>query len=1530
MSLSTNQKASLLYKKHLGVGETRYSREVFEEAYKSSFIVRPDQLWTFSDYIPCGDELSGGQAALNQIEFLQNGEVYSFFRSESDKEHNCVKRFVNLTLTKIDDGTDSSFLIADENGDPIKNIIPFNYYNEYYNYTLTFNGTEIPFGVGDWQVDIYSGILTFYGDVPEGIDHDNPPSLSFFQYVGGNGFRQDTYGYDGAILPIENILIDQNQTAITLTDNSNSNTSTVKKTLYQYIVNKANEIEDDFVSTYGWDANNHNEGIALSFEKIVPLTYSSTKDAVKGYDNSAESEIGTLLSNKIVESETASSNFKILFVSQKAANSEHTITIENNTVVGTTTSVAGLTNDVYKIFLDSEYKSFVVIKRLNDEIITDEKLTFTTKQSDDTITCLFLYWDYETAQYQPWINKEYTYVNFGFPVVTVNGKLPPTVQLGTSALSTFSDTITPDYYGPRTFTVTVASEVDSSNIKSADFTVKNTTDYYLNDIITSIKKQYTSNGINKFAGTIFLRSGTYEVNSDIDLSSFNDVIIYGEGEGTIIKSSSDELKQFIYNTSGTTLSFNNVKFENVRITAKSSTSNIFIANIYTNANIDIHTDNNKVYITNVSSTANISFFINNGNKTELSTHVTGSYFKCIIFNTHANYAFIKGCVINNVEMPNAEYIYLKDNVINTLSDKNENIFIDGNTISNYGERALEHKEQLPIMDKDAYYTGTENSTLYTNAKLPLYHEEDNKHIKFAELASPFSYNLEQNIIELIYDQDVLTIVDGILTTCITSDKVYLPSNKTTFERGKNSNLPDWNVIRDDGQKPTVTDAFIDLWKNKADLTEDGKVPLQQLPDSVAYGGLLCVGVWSFDDNNGKYPTYTDANKSESGDDEVNQLQKGWFWIVNPPKGYTDSTDSDDDNPVKNQIAEDGTIFTAGDWLVYIGSGDDDSLNKNNSWQKIDRAYSDPTYSILASEANLTGENHGWLWKDDKSEGGAIDLGNKTLIEALYEINKVLLKLEPKKPENIANIKIDLGEPEIVQYKTISNGIRNSETVIAYDLLKNKNIQVKTMSNNSELPIYKQLIYFGDSANVSFTLKVNNKEITSYTYKIESTDTKNFIWTDNNAIFIVSEPIETMTDADHGEGFWKGIYVYVFDKNKLDGKHEVTIALDNVTVEGIYSNRDYSYNGLITTNYNTLSPYINSSIGIDETVLSPSFADGALTFEYNSGIKMFRVNNNVKLENLSFRLDKVYKTGYVPAGRIMDIKAIINNDPKKIFCPQQSLDNAITYEVDNGYYDLKVEGYDVTFDSHILVKDSDTINFIATVYDFYGNTYDVNILNTKGYLFDNSELDDNRVTSDRLSNNSEYDATATFGFGAEYDNTKSVIDNNNLIKLEETNEDVIYSLYQYPTGTIYNIDYDSEYSGEIIDDEAYAVGCFKIGTLDNAAGFIFKINVPDYLKDKWSMNTLNGSTNNVVIQTCIVQDGTKITSWWNCNTPNNGFHIPDVNTFNDAVMYAGNSNTFIKRITFGRNIVYSGDVYVRIGIKKGTDMKFTNIELVEEI
>jgi hypothetical protein len=105
---------------------------------------------------------------------------------------------------------------------------------------------------------------------------------------------------------------------------------------------------------------------------------------------------------------------------------------------------------------------------------------------------------------------------------------------------------------------------------------------------------------------------------------------------------------------------------------------------------------------------------------------------------------------------------------------------------------------------------------------------------------------------------------------------------------------------------------------------------------------------------------------------------------------------------------------------------------------------------------------------------------------------------------------------------------------------------------------------------------------------------------------------------------------------------------------------------------------------------------------------------------------------------------------------------------------------------------------------------------------------------------------------------------------------------------------------------------------------------------YNFDKLSGTTNDVLYQVCLVdpneidRSNSKVTSFLDANAPYDGFSKVDEKDFLYPVMYAGNSTAIEKRVTFGRKKILSGDVYVRIAIKKDSGLRFTGIKLIEEI
>lgn len=1531
MALSSKEISSLLYKHYLGTGSTRVNREFFEEAIKSSFVVRPDQLWTYSDRIPDGTEATGGPDNLKYItEMGLDGKdpVFYHFIAEDKEKEPLVKRYIDLPLQMIDRGTDNAFLIVDENGNHIKDIIPFNYHEEYYNYVLkTSTGIKIPFGVGDWSVDTYSGIVTFYGELPEGVDHNNPPLLSFYQYVGGNGFRQDTYGYDGAILPLDNVEISSGSCVFT--------NGSEGRTLYEHIVDKANEIQDDFVATFGWDGNNTNEGIALSFEKIIPLTYTSNRDAVKGYDRASNSEIGTLLTNKITDYEAG--DYEILFASQKLNPlATYRIEINGDTAIGyeddvaqDPVSIVGNDWNIYKVWLN-DY-AFVVIKvnKLKDDV-----LNFYVSNSEDTITALLLYWSDQDKQYQPFLQKEDILGNFGFPVVTINGRLPPSTQLGTAALATFSDVITPDYYGPRAFSVVIAKE-DGTDVKSADYIVKNIQDWYLNDVLNQIETRYG----HDLKGTIFLRAGHYEMMEDFDISKFANVIFDGDKSSTFINLNGHNIIGNIQ--PGKISELSHIRFAGVReINIKSSGVAIISDIVAKEADIELNVSNEgSVIIKNI--TAN-DLTVRGEQDAEINNiDIRESFLNNV--KVYKNRTYIKGCNINELSADIAEAkdntLLLRNNVINVLASKYSDLFIDGNFIKKYKGIVGSAANQIPVGTPEDYTVqNIYKNVLTTSGRFPIFDKKDFLHTKYAEFATPFYYNSTENIIELLYDKDSLKVVDGKLALAVISEKVAM--SEVVFDRHENSGLDPvyYNTSH------SLNDVFRHIYMWKADLDDNGKIPLQELPDSVAYGGLLYVGSWSFEQNGGNYPSFKNAayRQDISKDDIVDRLQKGWFFIVQEALDTSDE-DGDNDNPVAEQTAKDGTVFTAGDWVIYVGDGTDDLENKNGSWQKIDRAYSDPTYSPLPYYAKVPEvENLDWYWKKNRN-GGALDLSGDTIIEAFKKVNDELKKLQPKKPMYIGDVPFEYAEdyPK-VSFRTYRNGVLSLPQT-NFDASRTESIKLRTHCKEDGTRTYQELIFFGDEA----TLTVHVDE-TDYTFNIGINKPAQ-----QQGPVYVSQAIESMTYADHGEGYWKGVYIIVDNKNLKDGAHTIRASLDEVKV--VYDEKTDTYQfqndyagSSNTINYRTYKPYFpenlakvdNSYTGIAEVPI----ADIA-TADMCSGIRKINLNNFVKISGIELRLKNIYKDWVVPAEKLAEVKVLVNDDPEKVFCESTIADEYITLEeslTDSKYQNLHLEEFviPVTYENKDdVLPYSTTLDFYITVYDLHNEPHEMKFYTYTGVRFDPTS-EPERVKSGNLDENSTYmDFVDSFG-GLWY---SSATCNKDLCKIGEVVDGKTVGVYQQPTeiywiNTVNPAPWDAKRSweGYLYNEEYYGVACFNIGHIEDATGFVFKVNGLESDLSKFKSNKLTGSTNDVILQVCLIDkdqvdhSDAKVTAFLDANSPYDGFSKVNEALFNTPVMYAGNSTAIEKRITFGRNKILSGDVFVRIGIKKNSGLRFTGIELVEEI
>ena len=1483
--LNNEQKSNLLYKRHVGVADTRSSRDFYEEAIKSSFYVRPDQLLKYGDQIPREDNPAG----IAQIRALQNGQVYTFSKSEGE-DIGIVKYYEDYPLTAIDAGTDNAFKlveVVDGVETQIKNIIPFNYCSDVYNYSLkTSTGKKIYFGVGDWVLDTNSGVLTFYGDVPPGVDHNNPPKVSFYQYVGGTGFRQDTIGYDGLILPITNWHISEDTYIIDTENDGRSLESEIKKV--------ADKIEPGFTDTYGFDGADENIGIAYSFQKVVALKYTSSNDKVKGYDDASNAEVGTLLSR--VKGTADINNATVKFVSNNILPGSYTITVENNIISFDNGTAKTVKKGTLKLPKDEDF----IVLEIEDSI---EDGTYNLTVEETETYGILLYWNNKFQEYLPFKTNEDNFYNFGFPVVVANGKVPPSLALGTIADS-YSDSITPDYYGPRNYSLTIAAE-DSISNKSADVIAIDREGHRLNDIIQQISQELIDdNGELNFIGTIFLRAGTYALSEVLNLSSFKHLNIIGESKIDTIIEGNIELG----NLSNGLITIQDISSHNIKI--NSLTQNVIISNVIGDELI-CNKDNNSLIVKD-SSFENISIEGNPqvNNPHDIYNQIVNSTVKSI--DCKMGHSFLLGDNIYTLTLSDVEGDIVKSCFINTVINKPAQTNVWDSTVINFENTPF---SQIPHM-----------------AHMPIYSANSNQNIEYVSFAAPFYVNYDSengNTIQIKLDDEVLEIdEEGRLTCCIKANRITVITDRLV--RDNDYEGPSATEKVPDGNLQGVLE---DIYATKADLNPNGKVPLEQLPDSISYGGLLLVGTWSFEMattedtfvDGGPYPTYEDALKNLTEDKtQDNRLQPGWFWIVSASK-------KDEDKPTAIQKAtlqegEDYPLeFTAGDWVIWNGS----------KFEKLDRAYQDVAYMVLP--VYTTGEHLCWSWRDSENNSknglGALALGGETIAEAFDKVNQELRKMWVQRPAILADTILEPFE----DYKTVSYLDLDDATIkVAYDLHKDNRVGKFRAKTPTTEPKWKSAIYIGEGCTFEFATDGN-------IFAVDSTPgvEVNF---DNVHI---TKPFDPYEDELVGKGFWNAVNIDFTHINDIEaGIHNYMVSMTDITPK----NPNF---GNVLSSTDVLKFEVVSPLDFEES-FSASLSDTkAINIDELSNLLNQGMCSGIYTINQDFRfkftfsildaVDKIYNDGNV-------IKLYDECHDTYTDIPYSTAGSNIVQFIknDNNLYDINISNFEYNFEVDRAYSQE---NFYVYIKDVYGNErklptnlYDILKLNI-------SQISENERVYSGIGINPMYDTSTENKCGSPYNHSKNLgLDADYITELMKVsrvldNGDTVYE-YRWPDGKYYGLngtltDYTNIITGDEIGEDVYRwVTITKFGEngdlssidLDEASGFTMKFNVaPDRL-DSWVEDKFSMTTDNIIIQVKLFdpyKDGEQSTcSWINANEPYDGFSL--VGTENgQAGMYAGSSNATKKRVTFGKS-TYSGRLAVRVGIKRASGLSFESISIEDII
>lgn len=1023
--LADSIKTSTLFKNFKGWGSTHEKREVFEELYRAFNSISTGSVLTYGDLLPRVETDQYFQQVKN-LPYSEPDNLITHRESSYNKEVPLIKK-MRVKLTAISPHCDDAFAVLVD-GEQVKNIIPFDYSDTgIYNYTLeTAAGKPIPFGIGDWMLDVNSAILTFNNGVPEGVTGENTPYLTFYQYVGPVGER--TY-IDASLFDVPSITF--------------SDLNPVAEFTAQ-LAERLEEIDEGWFNRNQFNGTDLTQGVGLQYCLLTPVVDSATGDVVKGWDDNSNAQVVSQVSHKAARSN--SDLVEVLFASEGLTELEYSIQVEE----------PGIT----KVDLEN---GFVVVNaqqagNYNIELYVANKAT-----------AVLLVRDNETQEYELYFPRGEAELTVQVPTFVDLKLLPPHLKL--NSLASYSDEIIPQYYGPRVADFVVASNTDTKSLRSADYIVYNRADSFLQDAIDASENSGTH---------IFLRNGTYE-NDRAQLNLENKHL---EGESkidTLIKNAEVYL-------SGLTV-VEGITFENcnLHITGEDSVAELRNCNL---ENITIEGGEALIFDSTITGRAVVDA---NGRCETYNTYI-GEY-------AVEGYIFSVGSHIHSLEAFSADETSLIDTtVVDYIENFNPKIKLDASYVTKWNEDNVDRK-LLPDANTIPYYTAFGNRVY---AKLPDPFEYRTTKLVTLEDGSVVEEPCYEIAIKIDGDTIQLNKKGQLFTRFFTSKEIKFASKDLIKTQAEDKGYGHADTVLEEERPDTVDDAIIDLYWSKADLVK-GKLPIDQLPDSVAYGGLEYVGMWQFEDHEGKYPTFDDIDRSLISDDNYSELQRGWFFIVEASKHVNDEDGKLLDDPCYPQIAEDGVEFTAGDWIIFNGKAtkkvpagshietvEKERVNENgetetyteevevpdyidtvyNSFSKLDRAYSDPVYSRLPELApNSDGRN--LAWSVDDGGTGVLRLGKTTLAEAIRLINEQLYSQFPAHPASIRKMSVVIDEEattaELKEYIPIDGtvdldiALQQNETKFAYDSLSGE-VVVKQVGIHDELPLEHEF-YCGDESVV---------------------------------------------------------------------------------------------------------------------------------------------------------------------------------------------------------------------------------------------------------------------------------------------------------------------------------------------------------------------------------------------------------------------------------------------------------------------------------
>ncbi|KAG5186390.1 hypothetical protein JKP88DRAFT_240994 [Tribonema minus] len=194
MAFTSTQKTELLFKKLIGAPSTNENNAFYSEPIRPA---RPSvfQSQFYSESIPNAVPTELANASTDDLGNALDGSLVG--KSYPSAAAPVIKKYSKVVLTEVAGSNGAAYEapLDATYGRVLQDAIPFNMdSNGSYLFTLyKQSGAVIPAGSGQWVVDCESGIVSFYslGSIT-GVSASQPPSISFYRYVGAKGAQTAT------------------------------------------------------------------------------------------------------------------------------------------------------------------------------------------------------------------------------------------------------------------------------------------------------------------------------------------------------------------------------------------------------------------------------------------------------------------------------------------------------------------------------------------------------------------------------------------------------------------------------------------------------------------------------------------------------------------------------------------------------------------------------------------------------------------------------------------------------------------------------------------------------------------------------------------------------------------------------------------------------------------------------------------------------------------------------------------------------------------------------------------------------------------------------------------------------------------------------------------------------------------------------------------------------------------------------------------------------------------------------------------